>query len=920
MKKFLLFAGVFIFILDARVYGTHIRAGEITATLINCNTNTYLITITGYTDTGSDVQFGGGEIAFGDGETIEFIEGATDWADKQDLGNEIAITKFVIEHTYPGPGRYTIRFFERNRNDHVINMANSVNTPFYIETTLIIDPLLGCNNSPVMEIPPIDRACVGKSFVHNPGVYDPDGDSISYEIVVNKKAYETFVDKYRFPNDPFFGGTVENSNAPATFSIDTDGNLVWNSPGKEGEYNLAFLVIEWRQVAPGEWVRMGSVTRDMQVIVEGDCRNEKPELIVPEDTCLEAGTNLQNFIVGLDPDGDNVKIEWFGEAFDFSNNKAVITPGPAFRPQPDTVFFSWQTACNHIRSEPYKFSFKITDSPGNGGTPLAEFELWNVQIVGPKPKGLQVTNLAGGQAQITWDRYECPNAESIQVWRRVDTNPFVPDNCQTGLPANAGYELVGEASASDTSFIDNNGGLRLQPGVTYCYRLVGVFADDVDSYASDEFCISTKFDAPVITNVSVQQTDATAGSILVKWMAPTEVEPDLFPPPYLYELYRVTEAGEKTRITGRIGATEFTDSGLNTENQIYSYLVYMYDAANRLVDSSATAASVRLELTSLVGSIELSWSANTPWSNSYPLHPWHYIYRDHVDANNTASLVLIDSVNVLEQGFSYLDDGSATNLEELSKDETYCYYIITAGSYGNSAIPAPLFNLSQVNCARPNDTIPPCQPAVFTFGDFNSPDECLEFINSQPCGFNNFSNTLTWTADISEGCDQEIGGFKIFFSETGLEGSYEEIAQVRDTFFVHRNLPSFAGCYKIAAVDRSGNISDISEALCKDNCPVYELPNVITPNGDNANDFFRAMNCPRFVESVKFRVYNRWGTEVFNSELQQGGESGINWGGITNEGYELPTGVYYYVAEIKYQALDPNRSVFEIKGWVHVLR
>jgi gliding motility-associated-like protein len=155
---------------------------------------------------------------------------------------------------------------------------------------------------------------------------------------------------------------------------------------------------------------------------------------------------------------------------------------------------------------------------------------------------------------------------------------------------------------------------------------------------------------------------------------------------------------------------------------------------------------------------------------------------------------------------------------------------------------------------------------------------------------------------------------------------------VTDTFYVHRNLSSFAGCYRVAAVDRSGNLSTITDPICKDNCPVYVLPNVFTPNDDGTNDLFAAITrqdndgswlCPRFVESVKFKVYNRWGVEVYNSELDsRPGEFSImiNWDGRNNSGIEVPTGVYYYTAEIKYQALNPNRSTYEMKGWVHILR
>jgi len=41
----------------------------------------------------------------------------------------------------------------------------------------------GYDNSPILMIPPIDNACVNEPFYHNPGAYDPDGDSLSYKLV-----------------------------------------------------------------------------------------------------------------------------------------------------------------------------------------------------------------------------------------------------------------------------------------------------------------------------------------------------------------------------------------------------------------------------------------------------------------------------------------------------------------------------------------------------------------------------------------------------------------------------------------------------------------------------------------------------------------------------------------------------------------
>ena len=158
------------------------------------------------------------------------------------------------------------------------------------------------------------------------------------------------------------------------------------------------------------------------------------------------------------------------------------------------------------------------------------------------------------------------------------------------------------------------------------------------------------------------------------------------------------------------------------------------------------------------------------------------------------------------------------------------------------------------------------------------------------------------------------------------------------------NLPSNARCYKISAVDRAGNESELSEQYCFDNCPHYELPNVFTPNGDNCNEIFSAyssrqiidengngpcgpidtsnqrVRCARFVEKVEFVVTNRWGKEVYTYE--SGGERTIyiDWDGRDNNGNEVSTGVYYYSAKITVTVVDPGQRTQNIRGWVQVVR
>ena len=129
------------------------------------------------------------------------------------------------------------------------------------------------------------------------------------------------------------------------------------------------------------------------------------------------------------------------------------------------------------------------------------------------------------------------------------------------------------------------------------------------------------------------------------------------------------------------------------------------------------------------------------------------------------------------------------------------------------------------------------------------------------------------------------------------------------------------------------------------------IPNVFTPNGDGCNALFSAFSdrvaidektgldpclnvpndeeiathCARFVDAVNFKVYNRWGKEVFNysgDRFGQGGEKGIyiDWDGRDTQGHELSEGIYYYVATVTYDVVDPTQMKQTLKGWIHLIR
>lgn len=970
-----------MFVLGVSVsgYATHLRAGEITVERVSCNSLTFRITVTVFTNTiNTSVLFGGEDdwLDFGDGSRPRLVPETPNTL-RPDLGEGIATASYTIEYTYSGYGEYVISYSEPNRNEGVVNMDISVNTRFYIETKIVVDPFFGCNNTPKLLVPPIDRACTGATWFHNPGAYDPDGDSISYELVIPFRAEDQTVVNYKDPSDPKYYTNYEVGNEAATgrptFSINPqDGTLTWDAPGNlgVGEYNIAFIIKEWRQI-DGEWVSNGFVRRDMQIIVE-DCENERPDLIVPEDVCVEAGTTLDETIFGIDPDNDPVKIEAFSEIFQFAPAKSPATWKPndgVFRPSnpPYELKFQWQTTCEHVKEQPYQVVFKVTDN-SKEGVNLVTFKTWNIRVVGPPPQWAEATvDLQTRVSTVKWDPYFCQNAETMQVWRRVDSFAFEPDSCQTGMPEFLGYEMIGSVNVKTTNqFVDNNNGAGLASGAQYCYRLVALFPKPKggESYVSEEICLDPILaDEPVITNVSIENTSASTGRVLVRWTHPFDINKTQFPEPYEYEVYRAEgfagNAGLTKAHPGRLSDTVFIDQGLNTRDIIYNYRIILWsksstNPAYAKIDTSSTASTVRLSASSEVGQIQLNWSAFVPWSNIVLTTPnKHLLYRGPGPAATAESqLELIAEIDPTTGGLTYLDKGQHNNVP-LSDTQEYCYRVMTRGAYGNPFLKEPLENFSQMVCAIPNDTIPPACKIALEIELTN----CEEFFATQPCDISSFRNVLSWVRP-DEDCAEDIEGYKIYRSSS-VDGVYVWLDNVgidgivRDTFFIddgenHIGLPSLAFCYKISAVDRSGNESELSDPSCNDNCPYYELPNVFSPNsGDECNDRFSAWRmpnsyiksidengvidwgpcgpvdvtkCARFVESVVFSVYNRWGKEVYSYESGSERSIYIDWDGRDNEGRELAAGIYYYAAEVKFDSVDPAKANQTIKGWVHLLR
>ncbi len=87
------------------------------------------------------------------------------------------------------------------------------------------------------------------------------------------------------------------------------------------------------------------------------------------------------------------------------------------------------------------------------------------------------------------------------------------------------------------------------------------------------------------------------------------------------------------------------------------------------------------------------------------------------------------------------------------------------------------------------------------------------------------------------------------------------------------------------------------------------IPSAFSPNGDGKNDVFRIGNID-FEKVQEFRVFNRWGKEIFSTSDPKEGWDGT-WNGVPQDG-----GVYNYMIRLAYP--DGNARLFT--GTVTLMR
>ena len=774
---------------------------------------------------------------------------------------------FRMRHTFPGPGVYTIIMEDINRNEGVENIPNSVGVAFSVKTIFRIDPNIRPNNTPQLLTYPIDKAAVGRRFVHNPSAYDIDGDSLSYELAVCTREQGIEIESYRFPE------------ASKELYVDAvSGDFVWDAPVTKGLYNVAMKINEWR-----DGMKIGSIARDMQIEVV-DSKNRPPVLPDFKDTCVIAGAKISIPIHVTDPDNDEIVLKVTGGPFQVNDSVArfkVDSKGPGFT----NATFTWQTINSHVRKQKYTVVFKAEDQ--NTEVKLVSFANYNITVIAPKVENLTVT-AEKKDIQLEWNQTICDHASGYEIYRSMGSNNFNLGPCETGIPSGSGYEKIATLDGLDHTFYkDNNNGKGLSPGIEYCYRVVAIFTDGAKSLPSDEACASLLAGTPPMIRAHVE-TVGVSGEIHAAWLEkPSKEKMADKPGPFEYRLFHSMDRDNwpsTPLVTKSLGDTTFIHAPINTKAEYpHYYKVELWDlGAKIIVDEDFEVASTLYPILQPSDkSAIIIFGRYTPWVNDD-----YEIYRCVKTGTDICIPDASDRVGSTSRE-TYQDFG-------LRNGQQYCYRIESKGFRKIDGITWNNDNWSHVACVTPIDNVPPCPP------ELTGESICEEE-----------RNQLEWTYDPE--CMYDVEKYRIYFSLNPAIYAYSRIDSVMSrNILTYSHRGSLIGCYYVTAVDSAGNQSRASNIVCLDKCGDYQLPNVFTPNGDNINDVFKSFN-PGRVFKVDMQICNRVGKLVFKTN-----DPDINWDGrdIDSKRF-VPSGVYYYTCTVYEERLNETRTI-PLAGIIHV--
>jgi len=175
--------------------------------------------------------------------------------------------------TLSGPCDYwTFSHGENARNSGIINLnVSSGSVVLYVEATLN-NKDAPQNSSAYFTVKPVPYICNNNPYTYNNGAYDNNGDSLNFECLNPQTASGSCPPSsdvsYVSTTVPVICCSLPSNPLPCggTFVFSSTTGQMSFTPNETGPSVLTVRANEWRNIS-GTWKKVGSVMRDIQVIV-----------------------------------------------------------------------------------------------------------------------------------------------------------------------------------------------------------------------------------------------------------------------------------------------------------------------------------------------------------------------------------------------------------------------------------------------------------------------------------------------------------------------------------------------------------------------------------------------------------------------------------------------------------------------------
>ena len=468
---------------------------------------------------------------------------------------------------------------------------------------------------------------------------------------------------------------------------------------------------------------------------------------------------------------------------------------------------------------------------------------------------------------------------------------------------------------------------------------------------TDTLSVDTgKPEATFLDSVSV---DPISNVVYLGWTSNKSIDFESY---YLYNSDK-----SDPRLAENFKDTFFIDANpsINPKFKSLTYDIASADSCdNRQVYGSNPHKTINLQsiIDTCLNTVSLSWNLYTGWTKIQIQYIYkningggYYLYdsvssnsQSYLDKNLTNNLIIeyfirakkLDQIRNITSSSNSTKVISGKCVQPFNTEILY----ITNNSLNNIEIkinPNPISSYSSIDLYKLNNQKNPVKIYTFSTGvalheDLTSSNLQINnyfIIGKNICGLNtdtsllsnnivlnlneklglnqlNWNKYFTWNKSVKEYITYSATGFNL--SEVANYVAIKNTGQ--DTFTSDESLKDKIVCYYIEAIENEKLTTSKSNIMCNIKSGYIYYPNAIVPEGINKEFTFKGIGID--LEKSSVQIYNQWGNEVYTkNNISEG------WFGNSNDGVQLESGVYFFIAKIQ-QA----EKIITVNGNITIIR